>query len=400
MRRNARRVFRAAIAGGGLVVAWTGCNGLLDNGYPVGGSNMDAASDVSQGDDSASDAGSLGDAGDLRDVTTGTCDADLASSAANCGACGHDCRPGACSNFQCQPYLFAATEPPKYVGVGGSTIWFSTARGIGAIRRDGSDAGFLALKADGGSYPFDFDSTGSPIVATSGLDGLGNGTVTLAKCAVGTTCASEANGGSPRGVTAIAVDPAANFAYVGSRTDYGIRGLALDGGGGQSFNNDAIFRLQVYGSSVYWVNGTSLKRQDVTTLGNPDIVVIPGTGPLGSGLDAFFIRKQTIAYVKRLALSHSVLSCMLPGCVPVDGGTPPTTNFSILAMAMDDTSIYWADAHSVRKCDLKACSALSEVKLFADPVGLIADLAVDATTIYIADPGANDAGAGIYAVAK
>ena len=405
MRADARRVLRAAIALVGLVVSWTGCNALLDNGYPVGGSSTDAATDVSQGDGSANDAGALGDAGDLGDATD-ACDADFSRSAANCGTCGHDCRPGACMNFQCQPYLLAPAEPPNYVGVGASAVWFSTASGIGALGLNGSDAGFLALNSDSGRFPFDFDSTGSPIVASAGSDAMGNGVVTLLKCTPGTACVLEAKGGGPNGPTTIAVDPSASYAYVAARTgpasNIGIKGLPLDGGGGTIFYaNEFVFRLQVYGTSIFWVNGTSLKRKDVSALSNPEITVIPGGGPLGSGLDTFFIRKQTIAYVKRVGGSiHKVLTCALPLCNPVDAGPPPEAVVPILAMAMDDTSIYWAEDHSIRKCDLNACSAASEVTLFTDPAGSITDFAIGAKTIYIADTGAGDAGAGIYAVAK
>jgi hypothetical protein len=405
MRGNAHGIFRAALVGLGLVVSWTGCNALLDNGYPVGGSSTDAASDAAQGADSASDAGGLGDAADLGDATS-MCDADFSRSAANCGGCGHDCRPGTCLNFQCQPYLLAATEAPNYVGVGASAVWFSTATGIGALGSNGSDAGFLALNSDSGRFPFDFDSTGSPIVASAGSDAMGNGVISLLKCTPGTACVLEGKGGGPHDPTTVAVDPTASYAYVGARTgpntNLGIKGLPLDGGGGPTFYaNDFIFRLQVYGTSIFWVNGTSLKRKDVNALSSPEIPVIPGGGPLGSGLDTFFIRKQTIAYVKRVGSSiRKVLTCTLPGCVPVDAGLPPEAVVPILAMAMDDTSIYWAEDHSLRKCDLNACSATSEVTLFTDLAGSIADFAIDAQTIYIADTGSGDAGAGIYAVAK
>jgi hypothetical protein len=64
---------------------------------------------VDGGEAGLSNESSAGDAGD---GNASTCDASLATDPLNCGACGRDCRGGACEAGTCLPYTFASVAYP------------------------------------------------------------------------------------------------------------------------------------------------------------------------------------------------------------------------------------------------------------------------------------------------
>jgi hypothetical protein len=143
VRRGLKRALLVAIA-----AAW-GCNALLGN---EDGAFTDDASDGSvspdgsvDNDGSRTDGAVLGDGGADGDAAV-TCTANVMIDPANCGACGHDCLGGGCTNGLCEAVTmvgdagvllgFAANEDNAY--------WTSTLR-------------LMRLPLDGKSAPIEFD---------------------------------------------------------------------------------------------------------------------------------------------------------------------------------------------------------------------------------------------------
>lgn len=120
---NPRWTTRALAAAGALAALGVACNAILGND-PVAleSSSLDAAPVA----DARVDGGGGGDAA--------TCNADLASDPANCGACGHSCLGGACQGRQCQPFVVATglAGPAHLATDGAGTLFVAT--NDGAVR--------------------------------------------------------------------------------------------------------------------------------------------------------------------------------------------------------------------------------------------------------------------------
>ena len=71
---------------------------------------------------------------------------DLTSDDKNCGACGHDCLGGACTDSQCQPVLIAQyIGDPMIIYVGAQAVYVTIDAGyVGRASKDGSDLKPLA----------------------------------------------------------------------------------------------------------------------------------------------------------------------------------------------------------------------------------------------------------------
>lgn len=111
-----------------VALALVGCS----DDEPAGGSGghgVGAGSGAGNGDGGSnggsSPSGSGGKSAASGGGGAGGCDADLASDAANCGACGHDCLGGACLEGACQPVTLVETYASGPIAAdGGFVYWF------------------------------------------------------------------------------------------------------------------------------------------------------------------------------------------------------------------------------------------------------------------------------------
>src|SRR5579859_4125816 len=125
-------------ASSALILA--GCADLSELTTGSCGTSCDGAVDSTvQRADASPDAGTVLDGAADGGVDAACNPATLDTDGHNCGACGHDCQGGACSNGACQPVTLASGQSGiQKLVIDATTLYWTSSNGyIGRLGKDG-----------------------------------------------------------------------------------------------------------------------------------------------------------------------------------------------------------------------------------------------------------------------
>jgi hypothetical protein len=342
-------------------------------------------SDSGVGDSSVGDSTSCDDPGEI--VCGGGC-VNAQTDAANCGACGHSCIPGACSGGVCQPFTLA--NDPAGIGVlvvlDGRATWGNYI--TGEVRTCTIDS----------CSPTNF----APGTVTTGCamdsqniywaEQIDTGNVT--QCAIGSSCGSPTTLASSQSQPWYVVSDSQNVYW----TDFvggTVMMCAIGGCGGNptviASGLDSPLGLAVDSNNLYWTNfsssGSVMQCAKGGPCSTPTTLASAQGSPYGITVDS-----ENVYWANQGG--DSVMSCAIGGC-----GENPLTLASgqsgATLVAVDSTDIYWTDAFAgtVMRCSLPGCGSMTTI---ASGQQSAFSIALDATRVYWGNQG----GGQVMGVAK
>jgi hypothetical protein len=271
-------------------------------------------------------------------VSCGSGCADLQTNVVNCGACGHDCLGGGCSQGECMPVVVASGQSgPWDIAVNATDLYFTnnTSDGGSVVRcpLSGCDAGMQIVAADRPSPDrVVLDSTNVYWTEHSGgnvqscpLSGCGVGPLTLAT--------------QQTSATGIALD--SSNVYWGTDTDDGglwscpLAGCAPRGPFSVSTTSNPI-TIRVADGGLYWATAQNNDVWSCPTAGcSAAVTQLAHKQPSPYSLAIH----NGIVYFTNTSAPGNVLACSVDGC-----GSSPTliaTDISSYGIAVDDSGVYW-----------------------------------------------------------
>ncbi|MDB4946409.1 MAG: putative serine/threonine-protein kinase pknH [Labilithrix sp.] len=292
---------------------------------------------------------------------------ELATSAENCGACGHSCGGGTCSASACTPVLVASNlaQPLGVAVAGGSAFWLRN----GAVERcavtgcTGAPASITAEVVIDGSQP------GGTVIVTDGNkvawiasgNGSGNGRDVFQCGVAGCTSGSppKASTGLTDAPTQIAVEGATIFSTqnTGAERQAPIATLAFVGAGTGS---DVPTGIAADATNLY-VSGVAQSAYGVDRCTRAATAGAPCTGAT-----RLFVGSRYVAAGAGMVLATStdgIKKCASTGC---GGSADVVMAGDTAASAIAASSAYaaWTNPGSktvadgtVRACALPACTA-------------------------------------------
>src|SRR5215831_9305461 len=275
------------------------------------------------------------------------CETSLASDPASCGACGHDCRGGACQAGLCQPVPLVVDSVGALAVDATHLYWIGvTATGMAAIKRIPLAGGSVEVLTDGGG-----ERVGGPLALDASFiyyaNTVGNGPfyTTIRKIAkAGGTPSALATLDPWDSVASLAVD--GSFVYL-TGEEYAIsanvvRKLPLSGGALTtlaSVPDPAYYRSIVLdGTSVYWLDGPY----------QPVPGAVLKVGKDGTNLRTLLSLPNGPQHLTSDA-SHLYWTNGYDGNVMrmgLDGSAPTELAFAQTnpgALVVDATNLYWSD---------------------------------------------------------
>jgi hypothetical protein len=338
------------------------------------------------------------------DAATDACaTVDAASDPKNCGACGHDCQGGACTDGVCQAFLVGNADASA------SSI-AANANGVYWVTKNGTQ---VVSCPTGGCV-------GSPSVLAGSLTG------TVALTAVGADLAVLDNNDLQHVTT-----PAGASVIIYPTGNPGIANSSVLCGDDTAFvyfqtqinGNQTAMRILVDGGSV--LPGSYFNNNNLATIGcgaghfafmvygNPDTIYAcaepadcgVGTGSIipgqSSGTVQVATTANTVFFIR--TMEGTLNSCPLSGC---PSPAVLTTAAGIDGLAVDDTYVYFTNGTdgTVNRCVHAGCAA-SHTVLAKNQINPHALLVTQDAIYWATDaiaPSGMDAGApaAIYRVAK
>lgn len=357
----------------------------------------DASLEVGPGDAGAfdSDAGATADAGcntraDCNGTAADGCETDTNTTAAHCGACGHDCRGSTCLGGLCQPVVLASGQSgPAELAVEGAFVFFLNNGAAGTpgdpnhIRRVSKDGGALVNIAQESGFPRAFATDGSHVYYTLALPQAVPSAVVQVR--------RHASDGTPGSVI-----PASRF-------DTLIGGIILDG------------------ADVVFGNGPELRTVPKTSTNSQGTVIASGLGEVGAvaaDANAFFTVDISGGRILRTARSPLVTTTLLTGVtaptrlalfggallvasgdravsLPLAGGPSEslmTGTTGLRGIAADASGVYLATGQAV----MRTLGPGQPTALLASGFVQTGAVALDADFVYFTDVGAGI----VYKLAK
>jgi hypothetical protein len=339
------------------------------------------------------------------DPGAGGCAADTQTDDANCGACGHDCLGGSCSEGRCQAIeLASGFGQPWGLAVDATHIYWADHTGSAiarASKADGSAFEIVAAGSVGVDSPIDVAVDGDGVYFTSSSFGV---TPSVMRCPLAASCGPTELAASPEAPTRIRVEGSYAYwldIYAGSvrRADKAtgageVKISTIDNGylGGQ------YAELTIDDAFVYWTNRTPGElRRAPKGGGAPELLRDEQARP-----SAIVARDDTLYWANAgLDLGQGEILSM------AKDGSGAITTIAIgqtypAAIAVDATHVYWinegtdpgyADG-SLRRCARAGCAGPPEILLepLMDPRGL----ALDDDAVYVTTFGAGK----VWKVAK
>jgi hypothetical protein len=253
--------------------------------------------------------------GDCDDASANGCETNLTNSRTSCGRCGHDCLGGTCSSGQCQPVQLGTdlNNAPIHFVIDATYIYGINA--YGTVTRRLKDGGSPVMLATGDQSP----QWPPPHVALSGGALFYTGT--------------GADAGDSGTVSAVSADGGASVVIA---------------------SGDAPFAIGAAGAYVAWsesagpVETSALRlcklapRPDGGPIASCASVATLGTEP--GTVDAIGLRGGTLYYTNAGQTADAgvggVRSCDLPACAPVDT-LAPSAPLSPFALAQDGNALLW-----------------------------------------------------------
>lgn len=309
---------------------------------------------------------------------------DLATDAANCGWCGHDCG-GACAEGVCRPTTLASRQGTIENVVVDSTHVYWTSATNGTVMRIPVGGGLPTTLASEQRFPWGLAVTSSAVfwtdinrltVMTAGLDGDHP-----------TLIAAHPQDHSGRDPAEIEADAEHVFWLYRSQNNTQLLQAPVSGGEPTTLSF-APRGMKVGPGGVYWVEGTQLLKLGPEG-GTPVVVAdgLSGNGLYGTTLIAI---DSTTAYLRDWVSKDGSAVGATFMKLPLAGGTPTTIatldTASAQSFEVDATSLYYARGPTIMKLPLAGGPPVFVAK------GKISGfrIAVDATSVYWADSSAAD----------
>jgi hypothetical protein len=315
--------------------------------------------------------------------TPGDACVDTGSDPHNCGACGHDCEGGACSDGVCQPFALATFDADaNYLAVDAANVYWTN-----------DDGTVMQCPLDGcGS---------SPIVLASEQPGPNGITVNATTVfwanynfqnpSAVVACAIGGCGDAPTVVADnqtpydVAVD--ATNVYWTNFNDNSVYVCAIDGCADTPTlitNAMDAWSIAVDGAAVYWSENTGAGRIERCALGGScngaAQIAIDQVNPGGLVLDAANVYWSNFANGLVQSCAKAGSGCGDSPNVIAGAETNP------LSVAVDSDTVYWpTGSGSIRACAIAGCT--EPTTLVANQISLN-DIAVDATAVYWTGSGA------------
>lgn len=369
----------------GFATGLSACVG--DDPAPVTTSpEEDAGGGSDTGTNPPAEGGPGGDGGSCAQGTLcGTSCVDLATSAENCGACGHACGGGTCSANACTPVVVAnnVTAPYGVAVAGGSAFWHRN----GALERcpvtgcTGAPVLIAAEVAIGGGQPggTTIVTDGNQVAWIATGNASGNG-LDVFRCDVvgcGVGLPGKPSSGLTGAPSQIAIEGSTIFAsqQTGSQRQAPISTLAFVGTG---FGSDIPSGIAADATYLYW-SGTTQSQAGIERCTRAATAGAPCTDRV-----RLFIGSQYVAAgggVVVATSSEGIKTCAAAGC----GGSATVvmaSDTAASAVAASATFAAWTNPGStsvadgtVRVCALPACTSIRTIATGqAYPVGVtIAD---------------------------
>jgi hypothetical protein len=310
---------RIVLACAGAVAASAGCVFAYPfDDYARGGAAADDGGAPSVDATAASDAG--GESG--APCVAGT---DLRSDPDNCGACGHGCLGGACSNATCLPAVVASGQGAlRGIVADGRSVFWAGAGFVAATPRDVIAPTTIASFEGTG---FRMAELGDYVYWVTRDTGL----VARAKKTGGATETLAANQGDVGG---IATDGAT--VYWDTYPDGSLYSKPLDSSGPATVLDQGsnLTGVQLRGGFLYYIEDSSLRRLKVGTTST--------SGPYLARAGTFELVADDAFLYAASAEGDAVVR------VPVAGGSPQqlADASSPWGFAADDAFVYWANEDS------------------------------------------------------
>jgi hypothetical protein len=363
---------------------------------------LDENAGTGAGDGSADGPGPNADgssSGSLDGDKPPTCNTDLKTDKQNCGACGHDCSNGICTDGYC---VLAENLPsPTHLAVRGNTIYFGL-QGIDAISScptTGCASASVGVKKltldDAGSFQPSRVVANDTHVFAADSYGFNKGGVLRVPIAGGTMDRLPPNTPLERS-SGIAIDNGAVYWTESEGTLQGVYACVLPSCPTPlklSVSTSADLIAVGPDGAIVWAEGELRRcanRQNCIAAN-----LITGTAPPGAVLDLAI--DGATAYFG--TSSGTIYSCSTAGCANATKIVETTTKAIIGAIAVNGTFLAWSEmpfldggnniddkAGVVKSCTIPNCSGAG-VKVLAtnqkDPSGMV----LDAKSVYWSNSG-------------
>jgi hypothetical protein len=316
------------------------------------------------------------------------CETDLGTDGHNCGACGHDCKGGACKDRACQPLVLTPTKlgyGPSPVAMDDAAIYFFDAQDIAVCAKTGCPQP-TRLTSDGNQR------TALAVDATS-VYATDYALGTVRSCAKGGcnqkgTVLGPVNEPQPQGVAA---DGSRVFFTTITDVFHGVGKLvSCPKTGCGAAPSDVVTNLgfprnlSVVGGKLLWQSSQGIWTCTLPGCTDAATIVAGGMG--------YMATDGATVYLTGYGGESILSSCALAGC----NGTPTilgTLSAPIAAMAADDANLYFVEVQAIgyawptsriRWCKKTACAGASTLVDLDRWVGTIAP---DGAYLYWVDDG-------------
>ncbi len=329
-----RRPYRVLLAS---TLVLTGCSAL------IGVNDIFLEPDLtSPGPDALAEVGSDGQGPADTGGDGATCVADLTTDKRHCGRCGHDCLGGNCNAGKCEVVALAGSLPsPVSLAIDATHLYLANFRDDSVVRVPKAGGAVEPLVTAWGSVVGVAVSGTSLFWSSRGSFGDGGGgsfggvwTCTLP------ACTNKKNVSPVGGVQHLAV----NGGFLYYATGDGVRRMAVDGTGDLALVSgiNQAFSLAVDATHVYYTSReNSLQRVLVGGGGNEPVgpLVANSIGFVATDSQRFFWAYTDMA--DRGQLLGGLKSA------PATRVSYGTMNEQSLAVASDDTNVYWTNDGTV-----------------------------------------------------
>jgi len=298
--------------------------------------------------------------------TTDGCEVLLKSDPQNCGACGHDCKGGGCSNGVCQPSTVASNQAkPHGITLDGTNVYWTTEGTGGATGR-----AMMRVK----TFATGPTALAPNLTAPRGILVGGDGGVYVALMGdanlPGAILKLSPSGGSFTETTFAANQSGALYLATTSSHLYWTRSsMQLTRKGyatGSNVENVATSPTPPKGIAVdtdgwvYWTNPTDLLRAQVG--GTPQVVVTGGTAMQFLVLDPNSVYWTSDAPVRKAFKEANQTPVDLSGTIAGGAG-----------IALDGGFLYWCGGGSIYKMPVAGGTVTTLAQGQSSPLGIAVD---------------------------